>query len=132
MELNNITYRIRGAIFKVHNELGPGLLESVYETALAYELEQEGLHVRQQVGIPMVYHGVQLNIGFRMDLLIEDQVIIEVKSVENLDEVHFKQTLTYLRLCDKRIGILVNFNVCHLQDKKSIIRIINSHPTPSV
>jgi GxxExxY protein len=127
MQENEITYKIRGAIFKVHNELGPGLLESVYEAALSYELEQEGLQVRQQVGVPMFYGEIKFDIGFRMDLIVNDLVVVEIKSVEALHEVHFKQTLTYLRLAQKRIGLLINFNVNRLEDKISIIRIINTY-----
>jgi GxxExxY protein len=123
---NEITYKIRGAAFRVHHALGPGLLESVYETALQYELEQEGLTVRSQLGIPMIYKEIRLDVGFRLDLLVNDLVIVEIKSVENLGEVHFKQTLTYLRFTSKRIGLLINFNVNRLEDKVSIIRIINS------
>ena len=125
MTENEITYKVRGAIFKIHTELGPGLLESVYETALAYELVKENLKVRTQVGVPMIYEGIKLEVGFRIDLLVEEKIIIEVKSVENLTDVHFKQTLTYLRLADKRVGLLVNFNVVRIEDKKSLIRIVN-------
>lgn len=124
---NDITFQIRGAAFKVHNALGPGLLESVYETALAYELMQEGLRVKTQVGLPMIYKEIKFNIGFRLDLLVDDVVVVEVKSVESLSEVHFKQTLTYLRLSGIQIGMLINFNVNRLESKTSIVRIINSY-----
>lgn len=123
---NDITYKIRGAAFRVHQALGPGLLESVYEAALKYELEQEGLSVMSQLGIPMRYKDMNFDIGFRLDLLVNNLVIVEIKSVESLNEVHFKQTLTYLRLTGKRLGLLINFNVNRLEDKTSIIRIINS------
>ena len=123
---NDITYKIRGAAFRVHQALGPGLLESVYEAALKYELEQEGLTVMGQLGIPMRYKDMNFDIGFRLDLLVNDLVIVEIKSIESLNEVHFKQTLTYLRLTGKRLGLLINFNVNRLEDKTSIIRIINS------
>jgi GxxExxY protein len=125
MDLNDLTYKIRGAIFKVHQTLGPGLLESVYEAALIYELMQMGLRVSSQVGIPVNYNGVLLELGFRMDILVEDSVVIEIKSVETLHDVHKKQLLTYLKLSEKKIGILVNFNVSSLKDKESLIRIIN-------
>ncbi|MEK7225812.1 MAG: GxxExxY protein [Bacteroidota bacterium] len=125
MELNDLTYKIRGAIFKVHTALDPGLLESVYEAALAYELMQIGLTVLTQVGVPVSYNDVKLELGFRLDILVEDKVIVEVKSVEALHDVHKKQLLTYLKLTGKKIGILVNFNVATLKDKESLIRIIN-------
>ena len=125
VELNDLTYQIRGAIYKVHSTLGPGLFESVYEAALIYELKQLNLVVESQVGIPVMYNGIQLELGFRLDILIENMVIIEVKSVETLLDVHKKQLLTYLKLSDKKIGILVNFNVSTLINKESLIRIIN-------
>ena len=125
MDINDLTYKIRGAIFKVHKTLGPGLLESVYEAALVYELMQIGLKVLSQIGLPVNYDGILLELGFRIDILVEDSVIIEIKSVETLHDVHKKQILTYLKLSDKRIGILVNFNVSSLTDKESLIRIIN-------
>ena len=125
MDLNDLTYKIRGAVFKVHQTLGPGLLESVYEAALIYELMQMGLRVSSQVGIPVNYNGILLELGFRMDILVEDSVVIEIKSVETLHDVHKKQLLTYLKLSGKKIGILVNFNVSSLKDKESLIRIIN-------
>jgi len=125
MDLNDLTYKIRGAIFKVHSSLGPGLLESVYEVALAYELMQLGLKVASQVGLPVNYNNIKLELGFRIDIIVEDSVIIEVKSVEALHDVHKKQMLTYLKLSGKKIGILVNFNVSTLKDKESLIRIIN-------
>ena len=108
---NDISYLIRGAIFKVYNELGPGLLESVYETVLLFELQKQGLEVKSQVPLPVYYEGTKLELGFRLDLLVNDKVIIEIKSVENLVEVHHKQVLTYLKLSNLKLGILVNFNV---------------------
>jgi GxxExxY protein len=125
MDLNDLTYKIRGAIYKVHSSLGPGLLESVYEAALAYELMLIGLTVLTQVGVPVNYNDVKLELGFRLDILVDDKVIVEVKSVEVLHDVHKKQLLTYLKLTGKKIGILVNFNVATLKDKESLIRIIN-------
>jgi GxxExxY protein len=125
MDINEITYKTRGAIFAVFNELGPGLLESVYEAALTYELNTLGLKVRNQVPVPVVYKEVKLDIGFRLDLIVEEQVIVEIKSVELMHNVHKKQLLTYLRLSNKKLGLLVNFNSDKLVDKESIIRIIN-------
>lgn len=124
MTENDITYIIRGAIFKVYNALGPGLLESVYEAALKYELKKEDLIVESQVAVPVVYDEVQLDLGFRLDLIINDKVIVEIKSVEALVPVHHKQVLTYLKLTDKRLGILVNFNSDNIS--KNIIRIANN------
>jgi GxxExxY protein len=125
MEINDVTYKIRGAIFSVYNELGPGLLESVYEAALAVELNELGLSVRTQVGIPVYYKGKAIELGFRADIIVNDTIIIEIKSVEILHDVHKKQLLTYLKLSNKKIGIIVNFNVSKLIDKESLIRIIN-------
>src|SRR6187402_874424 len=98
MDINDLTYKIRGAIFKVHQTLGPGLLESVYEAALVYEIVQLGLKVISQIGLPVNYNGIQLELGFRIDMLVEDSVIVEIKSVETLHDVHKKQVLTYLKL----------------------------------
>ncbi|MBV6512240.1 MAG: hypothetical protein FMNOHCHN_01737 [Ignavibacteriaceae bacterium] len=110
MTENDISYKIRGSIYKVFNTLGPGLLESAYEAALYYELTTVGLKVRSQVELPLVYGDKKLEAGYRIDLLVEDKVIIEIKSVENLAEVHHKQLITYLKLSGKKLGILVNFN----------------------
>ena len=123
MEENKITYEIIGAALKVHSRLGPGLLESVYEHALALELRKSGHNVKCQVGIPVDYDEIRCDIGFRLDILVDDLVIVEVKSVESLIDVHHKQLLTYLRLTNKRIGLLINFNSPRLKD--SIVRIIN-------
>ena len=125
MELNELTYKIRGAIFTVHNTLGPGLLESVYEAAMIYELKKIGLNVRSQVGIPVNYNDVMLEIGFRADIIVENTVILEIKSIEVLHDVHKKQLLTYLKLSGMKLGLLMNFNVSSLVDKQSLIRIIN-------
>jgi len=123
--LNQLCYQIRGAIFKVHGSLGPGLLESVYVAALSYELWALNLSVQSQLGVPVNYNGIMLELGFRMDLLVQNEIIVEVKSVEALHDVHKKQLLTYLKLANKKLGLLVNFNVSSLKDKESIIRIIN-------
>ena len=123
MSENEISFEIRRAAFKLHTELGPGLLESVYETALTYELRQLGLRVATQVPLPMVYAGVQMEIGFRLDLVVEGKVIVEIKSVEALQEVHFKQLLTYLKLSGFKLGQLINFNVVTL--KEHMHRLVN-------
>lgn len=120
---NELTYEIRGAIFDVYNALGPGLLESVYEEALVFELEQRGLTVTRQMEVPIMYKGNELKTPLRLDLSVNDQVIVELKSVEEMKPVFAKQLLTYLRLLDKRVGLLVNFNTDDL--KSSIKRIAN-------
>jgi len=123
MNINHLSYKIIGCAMKVHTALGPGLLESVYEKALEYELEKSGLEVKSQVALPFVYEDIKFDIGFRLDLLVEDTIIIELKSVENLADVHHKQLLTYLKLTDKKLGLLMNFNSISLKD--SIVRIAN-------
>lgn len=125
MENNELTYEIRSAIFEVFKELGPGLLESVYEAALCYELEERGFDVKCQLHLPVIYKSKDLGLGYRLDVLVNDSIIIEIKSVEEIKKVHKKQLLTYLKLTNKKLGILVNFNVDFLKDKESIIRIIN-------
>ncbi|MCB0380405.1 MAG: GxxExxY protein [Flavobacteriales bacterium] len=121
-EEDNISYDIRGAAFKVYNELGPGLFESVYEAAIAYELTKMERGVKTQLPIPVVYEDVKLELGFRLDLLVDDLVIIEVKSIETLLPVHHKQLLTYLKLTNKKLGLLINFN----EDPIKIVRIVNN------
>jgi len=123
MHENEITFLIRGAIFKVYNALGPGLLESSYEAALGYELLKSGLLVEHQIGLPLVYEELKMEIGYRIDLLIEKKVIVEIKSVESLAEVHYKQIVTYLRLSGLKVGLLVNFNTTDIS--KSIHRKVN-------
>jgi GxxExxY protein len=123
MTENEISFKIRGCIFKVYNNLGPGLLESAYEAALFYELKKSNLNVRQQVALPMLYDSVKVDIGYRLDLLVEDKVIIELKSVENLLDVHFKQIITYLKLSNLKLGLLVNFNCDDIS--KNIFRKVN-------
>jgi len=125
MTENEISYRIRGAIFKVYNTLGPGLLESAYEAVLAHELRASFLEVKTQTSLPLIYNDIQLDVGYRLDLLVADKVIVEIKSVENLSEMHHKQLLTYLKLSGKRLGILVNFNCVEIE--KSIFRKINGY-----
>ena len=121
---NEISFLIRGAIFRVYNKIGPGLLESAYEAALAYELKKEGLNVRTQVGLPFEYEEIKMDVGYRIDILVEEKVIVEVKSVDGLADVHFKQLLTYLKLSGKKLGILVNFNTEEID--KSINRLVNN------
>ena len=124
MNENDISYLIRGAAFKVHTALGPGLLESVYEVALSHELKSLGLEVRNQIGIPFIYSEIRFDIGFRLDIIVNDKVIIEIKSVETLQDVHHKQLLTYLKLTNKKLGLLINFNPVSL--KNGIVRIVNN------
>jgi GxxExxY protein len=123
MTENDISFKIRAGIFKVYNTLGAGLLESAYEAALKYELEQLDLKVQSQVPMPMVYGNVKVDISYRLDLLVEDKVIIELKSVESLHNVHHKQLITYLKLSGKKLGILVNFNTDNLNG--NIVRKVN-------
>ena len=124
MKENDLSYLIRGAVFKVFNTLGPGLLESVYECALVYELEKAGLRVQTQVPLPVRYNGVSLDKGFRADIIVNGLVIVEVKSTSLLDEVHHKQLLTYLKLSGLKLGLLVNFNTSDIS--KSIYRKVNN------
>lgn len=109
MHENEITYIVRGVVFEIHKKLGPGLLESVYEEILHSELEELGLHVKRQVAIPVIWKDKKLDHGFRADLIIEKKVIIEIKSVENLAKVHFKQLATYVKLSGLKLGLMVNF-----------------------
>lgn len=121
---NDITYQIRGAIYEVYAALGPGLLESVYEEALVYELQKHGLKVERQKEVPIHYDGKVLKTPLRLDLLVEDRVVVELKSVKELQDVFFKQTRTYLRLLDLKVGLLVNFNTDNILND-SIFRVVN-------
>src|SRR6266571_2101103 len=123
MTENAIAKEIVDAAFRIHTTLGPGLLESVYDTVLAYELGRRGLRTVRQQPIPVVYEEVRIDTGFRADLVVEDKVIVEIKSVELLAPVHKKHLLTYLRLADKRLGLLINFNVALIKD--GITRVVN-------
>ena len=123
MTENDISYKIRGAIFNTYNNLGPGLLESVYSAALVYELKKVGLKVEKEVPVPVYYEDERLELGFRLDLLVEKKVIIEIKSVERLAGVHHKQVLTYLKITNLKLAILVNFNVENI--KSGIYRKVN-------
>jgi len=116
MELNKITEKIIGCAIEVHKNLGPGLLESSYVACLNYELVNAGLDVKQQLGLPLVYKEIQLELGYRLDLLVDSQVVVEIKSVETLKEVHISQVLTYLKLSKASVGLLMNFNVPKLTD----------------
>ena len=109
MTENSISAAVVDAAYKIHTTLGPGLLESVYQATLNYELQKRGLSVRQQVGLPVYYEALKLEIGYRVDLIVGDQVIVEIKSVEALALVHKMQLLTYLRLANLRLGLLINF-----------------------
>ena len=122
MTENEISYQIRKAIFNVYNGLGPGLLESIYQKDLTYEREGTGLQVKYVVPFPIVYNDIVFDCNFRIDILVEDSVIIELKSVKNLEDIHYKQLSTYLKLADKRLGILVNFNTVNILD--SIKRVV--------
>ena len=123
MTENEIATVILDAAFKIHRTLGPGLLESVYQATLDFELQKRGLRVVQQVGLPVYYDDIKLELGFRVDLIVADKVIIEIKSVEALAPVHRKQLLTYLRLMNLRLGLLLNFNVELM--KSGIQRVVN-------
>ncbi|MBW7888782.1 MAG: GxxExxY protein [Bacteroidetes bacterium] len=124
MDENEISYKIIGAAMELHRTLGPGLLESVYEAALAFDLRELGMEVKTQVPIPLVYKGIKQDVGYRLDVLVENKVIVEIKSLENLAPVHFAQTLTYAKLSDKKLALLINFNTKLLKD--GIHRIVNN------
>ena len=127
MTEDDIFRKILDASFKAHTELGPGLLESVYEVVLAHELREMGLSVERQVPIPIVYDGLQFEAGFRADLVVHELVIVELKAVEALTNTHRKQLLTQLRLGRKRLGLLINFSCARL--KEGIVRVANGLPT---
>jgi GxxExxY protein len=123
-ELNGISGQIIDAAMAVHSALGPGLLESTYQACLAFELQDRGVAVRSQVPLPLVYQGRKLEIGYRIDLLVCELVIVEIKAVEAIAPVHKAQLLSYLKLSDRRLGLLLNFNVVHMRD--GIIRMVNN------
>lgn len=129
MELNDITKAIIGCAIRVHSRLGPGVLESSYEACLAYELEKGGLRVSRQVGLPLIYDGLQLEVGYRLDLLVEDQVVVEVKAQEGILPVHKAQLLSHLRLSGRHVGLLINFHEMFLKD--GIVRKVNNYKEPS-
>jgi len=123
MTENEIATIIVDTAYSIHRDLGPGLFETVYERIMEAELMRRRLKVERQKPIPIVYHGVHFRAGFRCDLLIEDKVIVEVKSIEAIHPVHKKQVLTYLRFADRRLGLLINFNVALIKD--GIVRLVN-------
>ena len=116
MEINEITEKILKCAFKVHTELGPGLLESAYEECLFYEIKQSGLIVEKQKALPLIYYEVKLDAGYRIDLLVENAVVVEIKAIEVFTDVHTAQVLTYLKLSKCKIGLLINFNVSSLKN----------------
>ncbi len=126
MTENEVARLIVDAAYKIHTTLGPGLLESVYEAILAYELEKRDLQVTRQQPVPVAYESVKLDLGFRADLMVEDKVIVELKSVERTAPVHKKQLLTYLKVTDKRLGLLINFGAPLI--KHGITRVVNRLP----
>jgi GxxExxY protein len=125
MTESEISYKIRGAIYDVYNALGPGLLESVYQEALAYQLRKDGLDVKEQTPVPVIYDGHRLSADLHLDILVNDTVIVELKSVSEMKKLFFKQTLTYLKLSHRHLGILVNFNTDNIND--SIHRVVNGY-----
>lgn len=124
MTENELSYKIIGAAIQLHKSLGPGLLESAYEHALANDLRESGFDVKQQVPMPFIYKEVNLEVGYRIDLMVNGKIIIEIKSIESLTPVHFAQTLTYLRLSGLKLALLINFNSKIL--KSNIHRIVNN------
>lgn len=124
MNENEISKIIVDCCFKVHNQLGPGLLESVYEEVLSYELIKRGLKIERQKGIPVLYDDIKMELGFRADIIVENKVIIELKSIDAIAPVHSKQLLTYLRLTNLKLGLLINFNEALIKD--GIKRIANN------
>jgi GxxExxY protein len=123
MEINEVTGQVIDAGIKVHSALGPGLLESAYEACLLFELHRRGLQALRQVELPVVYENVRIDVGYRIDLLVDDRVIVEVKSVDDIHPIHKAQVLTYLKLSQRKIGLLLNFNT--MQFKDGITRLAN-------
>jgi len=124
MTENEISYKIIGAALEIHKNIGPGLLESAYENALAFDLRELGLEVKQQVPMPFIYKEIKQDVGYRIDLIVNDKVLIEIKSIETLAQVHYAQTLTYLKLSGMKLGLLINFNTKIL--KEGVHRIVNN------
>ncbi len=116
MEINQITEKIIGCAIEVHKQLGPGLLESAYEECLFYEIINSGLNVKKQLALPLVYKEIKLDAGYRIDLLVENKVIIEIKSVDAIADIHKAQLMTYMKLANIKLGLLINFNVLRLKD----------------
>ena len=126
MHIDRLTHQVIGAAMRVHSRLGPGVLESSYEACLKYELQKQGLGVVSQVGLPLVYDDVRLELGYRLDLLVENEIIVEIKAQESTLPVHEVQLLSHLRLSGKRVGLLINFHVRRLKD--GIKRIVDDFP----
>ena len=129
MEIDQITGAIVNAAMKVHSALGPGLLESVYERCLMHELTKCGLKVQNQIWVPVVYDGIEIEGGYKIDLLVEESIIVELKVVEHILDIHKAQLLSYLRLSGRQVGLIINFNVVHLRD--GIKRMVNSSKSPA-
>jgi GxxExxY protein len=125
MKVDEITGAVIDAAMKIHSVLGPGLLESVYETCLKHELTKRGLRVQSQMWLPVIYDGIEIEGGYKIDLLVNDEVVVELKTVEHLLALHQAQLLSYLKLSNKRIGLLINFNIVHLRD--GIKRMVNNY-----
>ncbi|MFL9833077.1 GxxExxY protein [Chryseobacterium terrae] len=123
MNENEVSYIIRKCIFNVYNTLGPGLLESVYQKILVYELQENDLDVKSELMLPVKYDEKLFDLSFRIDILVEDKVILELKSVKSIEDIHYKQLYTYLKLSDKKLGLLVNFNTTNILD--GIKRVVN-------
>ena len=123
MNENELSYKVIGVALELHRTLGPGLLESVYENALVYDLRNSGLEVKQQHPVPFVYKQIKMEVGYRIDLLVENKLIIEIKAIENIGPVHYAQLLTYLRISGVKLGLLMNFNCGFLKD--GIHRVVN-------
>lgn len=124
MTENEISYIVRKCIFNVYNQLGPGLLESIYQRILIYELEENGLDVKSEVLLPVYYNNKRFDLNFKIDILVEDKVILELKSIKELEAIHYKQLYSYLKLSDKKLGLLVNFNTTNILE--SIKRVVNN------
>jgi GxxExxY protein len=129
MELNDISGAVVNSAMLVHSELGPGLLEEPYKQCLAYELISRGFKVDIEPELPIIYRGVRINVGYRLDLLVDDAVIVELKAVKEIAPIHRAQLLTYLKLSKKHLGLILNFNTVHLKD--GIVRIVNNLPPAS-
>ena len=125
MDINIITGKVIDSAMKVHTALGPGLLESAYEACLIHELSKRGIKARSQVGLPVNYDGVNIDVGYRVDVLVENTVIVELKAVSDITPIHEAQLLSYLRLSGKEVGLLINFNVLRLKD--GIKRMVNEY-----
>lgn len=124
MTENEISYIVRKCIFNVYNQLGPGLLESIYQRILIYELEENGLDVKSEVLLPVHYNNKRFDLNFKIDILVEDKVVLELKSIKELEAIHYKQLYSYLKLSDKKLGLLINFNTTNIMD--SIKRVVNN------